>query len=339
MKKILLFLVAIALPFWLFADTDPLSSTWQGQRLALVTESGAEYLLFEDGVRLILPSLRRGDYTNLQEAGNSWIALGTQRAGDSSRKLVAYRGDQSEIHDFPVPGHQKERLRHGGQLLVENGILRGMVFFEGPSKDRLDLWYTLWNGERWKRPRKVAPAVKGSQLSLSAAVLSDGSWLVVWSRFDGTDDEVFWTRREGDQFTPIRRASPDNQVPDINPTLVASENGALLAWSRWDEEGYRLQVAHFSGGVFGEAQAAGPLGSLYPSFDRSGDDHYLLYLEASPRSWAVAALDSKGKVTARARTLSTSRDRPLLSFGESSRVSLRWTAEKATVNLELEAEP
>ena len=339
MKKILLFLVAVASPFLLFAESDPLSSSWQGQRLALVSQQGADHLLFEDGAHLTLPSVRLGDYTNLQEAGNSWIALGTKRVGDSGRKLVAFRGDQSEIHEFPVPRHQRERLRHGAQLLVENGVLRGMVFFEGPSKDRLDLWYSRWNGKRWKRPRKVALAVKGSQLSLSAVVLSDGSWLVVWSRFDGTDDEVFWTRRVGDQFTPIRRVSQDNQVPDINPTLVATKNGALLAWSRWDEEGYRLQVSHFSSGTFGEAQAAGPLGSLYPSFDHHDDDHFLLYLEASPRSWSVAALDLEGKVVARARALSTVRERPLLSFGKPFEVSLNWIVEKLSVSLELKAEP
>jgi hypothetical protein len=180
-------------------------------------------------------------------------------------------------------------VRRDPVLLVDGGALAGAAWLEGEAGRPLGVWAAPFDGARWGAPEPVAPPGPGSQLALAGAVLDDGSWLLVWSAFDGGDDEIAWARRLGGGWLPAARLSADNAVPDVAPALAATAGGgAVAAWSRYDGREYRLRLARFEGGAWRGEEWAGPPGSLFPSFTGGRDRPWLLYRDAGARGWAVA---------------------------------------------------
>ncbi|HEX5760898.1 MAG TPA: hypothetical protein VF121_17045, partial [Thermoanaerobaculia bacterium] len=149
---------------------------------------------------------------------------------------------------------------------MADGELAGLAWLEGADGRSLAVRFARWDGERWARPRTVAAPGPGSQTALAAARLADASWLLAWSRFDGADDEVVWSRSagpEGESWSAPRRIAQDNAVPDVTPALTAvAGGGAVAAWSRYDGEDYRVVTARFDGRGWSAPRAVGPAGSF-----------------------------------------------------------------------------
>ena len=186
--------------------------------------------------------------------------------------------------------------------------------------------------EGWGAPVTVAAPGLGSQLALTGTVLEDGSWLVAWSSFDGTDDEILWSRRlpGTESWSAPQRLGADNAVPDITPALVATGQGALAVWSRYDEGQYRLFRARFSGDRFAAPEILAPGGTMHPSFLRVGTDPdalTLLYLHASPRSWGVMEVTADGTPGKRVLVpiaTAAERQRPILRRFDGGVLHLIW---------------
>jgi hypothetical protein len=128
-------------------------------------------------------------------------------------------------------------------------------------------------------------------------------------------------------------------VPDITPALTATPGGgALIAWSRYDGNGYQLRTARFAAGEWRGERAAAPSGSLDPAFVGGGDrDHVrLLYMDAVPRAWSVLDLDGEGRILAKA-TVPSALDRPVVSFEGSGAVRMRWPSQKRQAAAQMDA--
>ena len=177
-----------------------------------------------------------------------------------------------------------------------------MLWLEGEDRTSFGVRFAEWTGAGWSAPQTVAAPGPGSQLALTAARLADGTWLAAWSAFDGTDDEIVWSRRGRDgAWSPARRAAAGNEVPDVTPALTATRDGALLAWSRFEGGEYRVVVSRFRHGAWSKPELAGPAGSLFPSFEPApGGRVWMLYRNAVPRGWTVAELDRNGRPVRRA---------------------------------------
>jgi acyl-CoA thioesterase-1 len=110
-----------------------------------------------------------------------------------------------------------------------------------------------------------------------------------------------WSAGRGGAWTLPRRLT-DNHVPDITPSLAATGGGAVLAWSQLAGDGYRLLLARFQGGRWGEPVELAPGGSLFPSFQRSPATGRLLlfYKDArpgpdGPNRWVALELGAGGR--------------------------------------------
>jgi len=263
---------------------------------------------------------------------------GSFAAADGRRRLFLRRGNGEKALPLPEPPGQEGKERRGAVLLVDGGgRLAGLAWLEGDGLRSLAVRAAAWNGRRWQAPSWVSRPGPGSQIALSGAVLADGSWLLAWSKFDGQDDEIVWSRRgTGGTWSPVRSLSKDNAVPDITPAVTASKGGALISWSRYDGNQYRLMLARFAEGKWRDERPIGPPGSLYPSFSTSENGAALLYLEAAkPRAWAVLELDAAGRVRARA-SVPSALERPVVAPSAAGEVILRWPAlaREATARLE-----
>jgi hypothetical protein len=314
-----------------------------------------------DGARLELPngelvSLALPPGARLDAAAplsGGWIAAGTAPtsgsagaaggAGGGGRDLLLLVGGPRP-GILPPPGGRSGKLLAEPLPLVAGGRLAGLAWLEGDDPRALGVRYAAWNGAGWSAPRTISAPGQGSQLALAACRLADGSWLLAWSAFNGTADEIVWSQKVGVSWLPVRRLSAPNPVPNITPALTATAwGGALIAWSRFDGRGYQMRMARFERGEWVGEHAAGPSGSLYPSFLAASDRPRLLYLDAGARAWSVLDMDATGKVLAKASVPAPSRSlsRPIVDSlgGSNSSVRLRWPSEKQQGTATLERAP
>lgn len=280
-------------------------------------------------LRLSLPE--RAEISSFAALDGGWILAGSFRDVSGRQRVFLLRGDDKRSRPLAEPPGQEGRRRADPQLLIDNGRLAGLAWLEGDGERDHSVRSIVWKGGSWGTPERVSYPGPGTQIALTGAVLSDGSWLLAWSAFDGQDDEIVWSLRAGNAWLPVRRLSPGNAVPDITPAVTATAgNGALIAWSRYDGKGYQLRTARFDRGEWQGERPAGPSGSLYPVFLGESGKTRLLYMDAWPRAWSLLDLDADGRVRAKA-TVPSSDDRPVVTFQKNGEVRMRWTSRKEEV--------
>lgn len=307
------------------SQTEPLQASREGRRWVLTAASGSATVETPAGRSLSVPLPQKAQVTSLAALDGGWAAAGSFVDGDGVRKIFVLRGTGTGSRALSVPPGQADG-RYGPVLLTANGALAGLAWLEGDGPRTLSVRASAWSAGRWEPPVAVSRPGPGSQLALTGGVLPDGSWLLAWSAYDGQDDEVVWSRRSPDgAWSKAERVSAGNEVPDIVPALTVTGDGALLAWNRYDGEGYRLLLARFSGGAWRDERTVAPAGSVYPGFVDDAGRPALVFLSAlDPRAWAVLELDTAGRVLGRA-ALPSSLDRPVVRV-DAGEVRMRWPA-------------
>ncbi|MYB20562.1 MAG: hypothetical protein F4Y16_16525 [Holophagales bacterium] len=217
-----------------------------------------------------------------------WAVAGVARGADGTRFLL-YAGRDGGVTALPAP----ERARPGNRLVSARWLasggpepLHGLAWLEASRPRGQEVWLAPWRDGGFEPSVRLVADGPGSQTALDAAVLADGSWLLVWCAFDGEDDELVWRQRQANGNWVGGRVSPDNGVPDITPRLLVTRDGAAVAWSRYDGRVYRVRTARFEEGRWSDEDWAGPPDSLYPEW--TGDNETLLYLEGATRTWTAA---------------------------------------------------
>lgn len=302
--------------------------------LVLRRDGAAGRLLLPGGGELVVSLPARTELAAVAGAPHAWAAVGTTPERDGASRLLVLAGDADRARRLPGPA-ARAKLQTQPTLFVGDQGLAGVAWLEGDERGALAVRAAAWDGRRWEAVREVAPRGPGSQLALAGALLADGSWLLVWAAYDGTDDEIVWSRRGADGlWSAPRRLAADNAVPDITPALLAVGGGAVAAWSRFDGETYRLVTARFDGGRWSAPEVAGPAGSLYPTFAATaGGGAFLVYRLALPRGWEVVELDAAGRAGRTAAVTVAGTERPVVRGAGGDGVSLSFPAsgETATV--------
>ncbi len=253
------------------------------------------------GERTALPLPADARVNDFRAAGDGWLTAAVVD-GEGGPAIVVSRGVRpsgvrrpgigSSVESLAVPA--RGDLLREPLLLVRRAELAAVVWLEGEADDRLAVRAARFEGGEWRSPETISPPGRGTQIALTAAALADGSWLVAWAAFDGDDDEILWSRStDGAAWSPPRRVAADNRVPDVTPHLRATAGGALVAWSRYDGNDYRVAVARFDGSGWSEPATVGVRGSVDPAFD-DAERPLLVYRRAVPRGWVVAELGGEG---------------------------------------------
>lgn len=278
-----------------------------------------------DRLMLDLPAAAR--LTDFVGDQGGWLASAVENT-DTRPSLKVLRGDAGSSWALPSPPIAGRELR-SAVLAADGAKLQGLAWLEGDGERRLAVKSARWLGSAWGEVETVAEPGPGSQLALSSAQLTEGSWLLAWSAFDGKDDEILWSRRDKDGWSTPQRLGADDQAPDITPRLVALADGtALIAWSGYVDGHYRLHTARFADGEWSEPQISGEKGAVSPSFEISADRTYLLYRQAAPRTWVVTEVGATGKLARRAELVSSAAARPSVGAVDESRVELLWPEAK-----------
>ncbi|MBZ0111474.1 MAG: hypothetical protein K8J08_03360 [Thermoanaerobaculia bacterium] len=265
---------------------------------------------------------------------SGWVASGIVPR-DVGREILLLNASGDEAVQLTVPGGRDDLIRDTPTVLVQDGKMVGMMWLEGRDDATFRVQAADWIDGEWRHRHRVTGRGPGSQLALDATVLADGSWLAVWSRFDRQDDEIYWSRRQGGEWSDPQRVSIDNEVPDIVPSITSIGNEAYLAWSRFDGEEYRLMMARFDGEIWTDEHVVGAGGSLFPSWHHAEGSLGLVYRQAAPSAWVWMEFDAAGKARRVAITEGVGSQRPIpavidgasqLLFPEGQPKAVTWTA-------------
>lgn len=263
--------------------------------------------------------------TGLASDGVDWWLAGVThgRAGEEPSRL-ALRAGEDPSRVLAVPTTEAQLVRHPVPIVRTGQGLAALAWLEGDDGQRTAVRLARLENDGWQPAETLSPTGPGTQIALSGVQLTDGSTLLVWTAFDGRDDEILWSRVGERGFTPPAPVAPDNHVPDITPRLIADGAGALLAWSRFDGRDYRVQVARFDGQRWGAAVQVGVRGSVSPSWVRRGGQALVLHEVASPSGWALLDLDSSLHAIQRAEVPTEAKVRPFVDTGHDGSLVLRW---------------
>ena len=272
-----------------------------------------------------------------------WAAAGTRPlAGARGTELVVATGDSTSARAVPPPGGRTARLRAAPKPVLSGGDLAGLLWLEGDDRGHFAVRAAGYDGERWSPSETVSPVAPGSQLALSVAVLGDGTWLAVWSRFNGHDDDVVWSTRGAGGWSEPRAVHAANAVPDITPAVLADGRGAWIAWNTFDGSDYRLEIARFDGGAVSAATTLGGPGWIFPDLapKTGGDGALVRCLQADPQSWVVLDVDGAARVRRVASAaVDPTRGQPLLRTGSDHGVVVTWSGNAANETLLWRAVP
>ncbi len=276
------------------------------------------------------PRLRRGEYlVSVADLGRGWVAAGVRPAGtaDGATEIFLIEADSGGRRRLRPPAPAAGgKLRLRPVPIVERGRLAGLAWLEGDHPRRAAVVAADWTGAGWGPTRTVSPPGRGSQSGLAAATLGEGSTLLVWSAFDGEDDEILWSRRRGEGWGAPSRLHPGNATPDVTPAVIATRRGALAVWGRLDGGAYRLYSSRFAGGSWSPPRPAAAAGSLFPTLHRSRQGLFLLHWSAAPDGWAVAEIDAEARTLRRALVPAAPGPRPALAASDGEGPTLRLAA-------------
>ena len=261
--------------------------------------------------------------TTIAETRGGWTAAGV-REEDSSTKLIVFNRSTQGTRRLSTPALQRHPLQLRPTLAVQGDELEGLAWLEGSDLASLSVRAASQTNDEWGQVTIVAPPARGSQTGLVVTVLDDGNWLLAWSAFDGSDDEILWSIGQQDYWSVPSRIGRPNSVPDILPALVSTPDGALLTWSRLIDGQYHLMLARFQGNSWSRPQVVGPPGSLEPGFVIRDGQLLLLYRHAWPQGWAVSELSTDGRANRLAVMAEGSPSRPILVSASGDSVELRW---------------
>ena len=274
----------------------------------------------------------------LESLTGGWIAAGEIDAPGVT-ELFLMRSDAGSRSPFPAPANiAEDPLRAGPMPLIERGELVGVAWLAGSAVRQTAVYAALWSGLDWSQPELVSPVGPGTQIAIDGAVLADGSWLLVWSAYDGNDDEILWSRRVGESWSAPAVLHAPNETPDITPALVATGRGALAAWNWFDGETYRVRLAGFEDGNWRELSFDSPAGSVSPDLTLRADGALLLYRTVVPSTWTVHELDQRGTVLRTAVALHETTLQPGLAPNASSSPGFEWPGERLAGPRRVEAE-
>jgi hypothetical protein len=264
---------------------------------------------------------------SVHELESGWIAAGI-RLLDGGAELLLVEQSGAGLRRLGVPaapGAGGPLLRTRPVVLSSDGRMVGLAWLEGTPGEPLGVRAARRAEEGgWEAPAPVSPAGRRSQTGLVGAVLPDGRWLLAWSRFDGTDDELVWSLGDLTGWSSPRAVHEPNDAADVTPTLFAGPDAVLLAWSRMVDAEYRVLTARWNGAGFEGARPVTGPGSLYPSFAGLDGDPYLIVRRARAPGWGLLDVDRGGAVLRRAEVASGEGGRPALvgSSGNQAQILL-----------------
>ena len=137
------------------------------------------------------------------------------------------------------------------------------------------LYAARWDGRGWSTPERL-PTTPGAPTAPAIALDKLGRPVVVWAASDGTDAEVWLSRRTRASGWSTPTALTDNEIPDAQPSIARTATGRLLvAWAGFTPVGYEIRASIERGGKFYGPRRLAPAPATSPKVLEGGHGEVL----------------------------------------------------------------
>lgn len=176
----------------------------------------------------------------LTETDSGAVLVVAARDTGSGRVLWSQRHDGAAwLPPLAIPGTDRDsRL----PALASAGGATWLVWMSGDLERRhKDLVASRWLGNAWSTPETI-PAGPGQPMAPAIAVGRDGLPVALWAARDGTDAEIWLSRRSAAGWSrPL--ALTRNHRADLMPSAAFAGSDLVVAWASGDANGYRPWAA------------------------------------------------------------------------------------------------
>ncbi len=117
---------------------------------------------------------------------------------------------------------------HSTSSMSDNGVV--WVVWSQSDADGYYLYYSLSQGIDWSQPKKIETGESDNRFP-SILHIQDIGPILTWTSPTNTYSDIFWTKWDGIDWEPPKRAHNENHVPDVDPHLSVDESGqVILEW-------------------------------------------------------------------------------------------------------------
>ncbi len=110
------------------------------------------------------------------------------------------------------------------------------------------LKFCFFDGSKWSDPEKIPAANLTSNTGVSIFIDQSNRPWIVWSGFDGKDDDIYFSRWDGEVWEMPSRVHVDNDTPDLLPTIVGNkDNYPTIFWYGFNGEKYVRYSSRWTG--------------------------------------------------------------------------------------------
>ena len=113
----------------------------------------------------------------------------------------------------------------------------------------------FFDGVGWSDPEEIPTAGLTSNTGASIFVDQSNRPWIVWSGFDGTDDDIYFSRWDGEVWEAPSRIHIDNDTPDLLPIIVGNkDNHPTIFWYGFNGEKYVRYTSRWTGHCWSDTE-------------------------------------------------------------------------------------
>lgn len=106
------------------------------------------------------------------------------------------------------------------------------------DKKKSFLEFTIYSSSKWSKPRKINTGLDNNK-SVTVIVDKNNIPWIAWAGVENKYSDIFWSRWDGQRWDLPVKVHTDNDVPDINPTLILDDSGhIILTWHTFADGKY-----------------------------------------------------------------------------------------------------
>lgn len=138
-------------------------------------------------------------------------------------------------------------------VLDANG--RALAVWEQFDGSRNNIWSNRFDGSAWGTPGRIQTDVASDASAPQIAINPDGQAFAVWTQSDGTRDNIWANRFDGNAWGAAEQIETDNAGGASNPQIALNADGrAVAVWQQSDGARNNIWANRFDGSAWRAAE-------------------------------------------------------------------------------------
>ncbi|WP_286220884.1 Ig-like domain-containing protein [Marinobacter apostichopi] len=120
---------------------------------------------------------------------------------------------------------------------------------------RTNIWGNRFDGSAWGTASRIQTDIASEAAAPQIAINPDGQAFAVWIQSDGTRDNIWANRFDGNAWGTAEQIETDNAGGASGPQIALdADGGAIAVWQQFDGARNNIWANRFDGGAWGAAE-------------------------------------------------------------------------------------